>query len=385
MLAGFPVGWFAPTYKYLTEVWQTFVRTLRPVTSRVNSTERRIELITGGVAEFWTLDDPDAGRSRKYKRVVVDEAAKAKNLEAAWNGAIRATLTDFKGDADFYSTPKGRNFFWKAFVRGQDENEPEWGCWQLPTVSNPFIDPAEVEAARKQLPDRIFRQEYLAEFLDDAGGVFRNVEPSVDKGRTANDPPRPGDSYVVGVDLARVEDFTVIAVVDGNGRQAYHERFNQISWSRQIEAIKSVAARYPGAVVVDSTGVGDPVCEALRRSGVKVVPYHFSNASKEAAVDRLALLLEQDRLRLMDVPAQTNELLAYEYELTPSRNVRMSAPEGMHDDCVMALALAAWGLGRYASVAETPEQAEAREAAEAEARAQAQAEWMSPFNDELFG
>lgn len=364
VLDGRPAGWFAPTYKYLTDVWRDVTRVLKPVTRVVSKQELRLEIITGGVAEFWSLEDKDAGRGRKYARAIIDEAAKVKDLGEIFNEAIRPTLSDLRGDADFLSTPKGMNFFWQCFARGSDTNESEWTSWCKPTAHNPYIDSTEIEAARVQLPERVFRQEYLAEFIEDAGGVFRRVRDAIDCGRIHSDDPRPNDYYVVGVDLARVEDFTVITVLDGNGRQAYHERFNLISWERQIEAIKRVAARYPGRVVIDSTGVGDPICEALRRVGVDLITYQFTNQTKQVAIDRLALLLEQGRLRLMDLPTQTNELLAFEYELTPSRNVRMAAPEGMHDDCVIALSLAAWGLERYAFVAPTEEELRAIEEAE---------------------
>jgi hypothetical protein len=343
-MAGKPVGWFAPNFKYLTEAWRDFVRYLGPVITRKSETERRIELVGGGSIEFWSLEDPDSGRSRKYKRVCIDEAAKARHLERAWNGAIRATLADYRGDADFYSTPRGHDFFWKSFVKGQDENEPEWACWRFPTLSNPFIHPDEVEAARKQLPERYFKQEYLAEFLDDAGGVFRKVREAVDLGRVETTAPIPRHRYCTGIDLARVEDFTVITVLDSKGVQVYHERFNQISWERQIAAIKAAIAKYPGEAFLDSTGVGDPIFEQLQKAGVKVSPYQFTNASKNALIDNLAIGLEGGKLRLMDVPVQEAELTAFEYQLTQARNVRMSAPEGIHDDCVISLALAYWAF-----------------------------------------
>jgi hypothetical protein len=342
-LEGFPVGWFAPNYKYLTEAWTDIARHLQPVITSKNSQSRRMELVTGGVLEFWSLEDPDSGRSRKYKHVVVDEASKARHLKYAYTHAIRATLADFKGTIDFLSTPKGHDFFWELHCRGGAE--PGWASWTMPTWSNPFIDRAEVEDLRKGLPERVFQQEIEAKFLEDAGGVFRKVRAAVDEGRSKAGPPEAGQHYSLGVDLARIEDFTVIAVLNSAGRQVYHERFNQISWERQIGAIKAVAERYRGTCYLDSTGVGDPLYEALRRAGVRVKGYTFTNASKEALVDHLALQIEQGKLRLMDVPEQTNELLAYQYELTPSRNVRMNAPEGMHDDCVIALALAAWGIG----------------------------------------
>jgi hypothetical protein len=343
-LEGHPVGWFAPTYKYLTEVWSDFLRILRPVIARSNGQERRIELITGGVVEFWSLEDPDSGRSRKYRRVIIDEAAKVKNLEACWNEAIRPTLTDLRGEADFLSTPKGHDYFWKAYTWGESADHPDWACWKMPTRSNPYIEPDEVDAAREQLPERVYSQEYLADFIEDSGGVFRKVNDAIDFGRRVAEPPTPRSAHSLGVDLARVQDFTVLTVLDGSGRQVYHDRFNQISWERQIAAILEVARHYNAQVWMDSTGLGDPLFEAVRRTWGKVAGYQFTNASKEALIDNLAMGIEHGRFRLMDVPDQSNELMAYEYELTPSRNVRMNAPEGMHDDCVIALALAAWGL-----------------------------------------
>lgn len=350
-LEGKPVGWFAPTYKYLSEVWIEFVSRLHPVAARISAQEKRIELSTGGVVEFWSLrDNPDGGRSRRYQRVVIDEAAKVANLEKAFHESIYPTLTDFQGGADFYSTPKGHDFFWRAYEWGQSSDRPDWASFQLPTIENPYIKPEEIDAARNGLPTRVFEQEYLATFLDDGGGVFQNVRGSVDQGRTANEPPQPGVSYSAGVDLARIEDFTVITVLNASGRQVFHQRFNRISWERQVARIAEVARQYRCPVYLDSTGIGDPVHESIRRAGVSVRPYTLTNASKEALIDGLAIRLEHGGLRLLDNAQQTAELLAYQYELTASRNVRMNAPEGMHDDCVIALALAAWGIQRTEKV-----------------------------------
>jgi hypothetical protein len=344
-LRGYPVGWFAPTYKILDPVWDEVRSLLRPLTKQSDATKHKIRLATGGLVEMWSLEDGDAGRSRKYKRVLVDEAGLVPALERTWNEAVRPTLTDLRGDAWFMGTPKGMNFFHTLYARGQDASEPDYASWQMPTTANPFIDPAEVDAARKEMPERSFTQEYLAAFLEEGGGVFRRVRDAVDEGRRENEPARPGAAYVLGVDLARVEDFTVLCVLDGAGRQVYHERFNQISWERQLQAIVRTAEAYGAPVLLDSTGVGDPIFEALSRQ-IAVQGYQFTSASKEALIDALALSIEQGELRLMDLPEQTAELMAYQYELTPSRRVRMNAPEGMHDDCVIALALANWARGR---------------------------------------
>jgi hypothetical protein len=348
-LDGEPAAYFAPTYKMLTPVWREAVDRLHPVVANVNVQERRISLITGGSIDFWSLDQPNTARGRKYARAVIDEAAMVPALEEAWNAVIRPTLTDLHGDADFYSTPKGHNFFWRAHCLGMDPDEPEWAAWSFPTTANPYIDPVEVEAARLQLPEQVYFQEFLAEFLADGGSIFRGVGAAIDKGRKANEPPKEGVSHTLGVDVARVEDFTVICVLDASGRQVYFERFNQISWERAVAAIARVAKLYNCPAYLDSTGVGDPIHEQCRKAGVSVRPYAFTNASKESLIDNLAIAIERGEVRLMDVAVQTSELLAYQYEVTPSRNVRMNAPPGMHDDCVIALALAAWGIKRSRS------------------------------------
>lgn len=280
-LGGEPGAYFAPTYKMLSDVWREFNRLLDPVIEERNVQEHRLGLLGGGIIDFWSLDQPNTARGRKYARAVIDEAAMIGGLEEAFNEVITPTLTDLHGDADLLSTPKGRNFFWRCYVRGQDAEFPEWASWTFPTLANEYVDPGVVESAKQQLPERVFRQEYLAEFLEESGGVFRGVNAVVDIGRKAC-AAEQGRSYTLGVDLARVEDFTVLSVMDNTGKQAYHERFNQISWERQCSTIASISAKYKAPIVLDSTGVGDPIYERLRQMGLIVDPYQFTNASKDA-------------------------------------------------------------------------------------------------------
>ncbi len=165
-LAGYPVAYFAPTYKMLQEVWRSVVATSRPVTRHKSEVEHRLELITGGTIDFWSLDKIDGVRGRKYKRVIIDEAAMILYLKAAWQEVIRPLLTDYRGDAWFMSTPKGKNFFYELFTY-HEKFPDEWKSWQMPTSVNPVIDKQEIEAARRTLPALVFAQEYLAQFIVD--------------------------------------------------------------------------------------------------------------------------------------------------------------------------------------------------------------------------
>lgn len=214
-LDGYPVAWFAPSYKYLSEVFDGFRTELSPIIKRCDGSQKTIELITGGKLDFWTLEDLEAGRGRKYAHIVVDEAAFAPNLEAQWQKSIRPTLTDLGGSAAFLSSPNGLNFFKKLFDRGDKSNaayDPDWQSWQAPTSSNPHIDPKEIEAARKELPSIIFRQEYLAEFLDASGALMRSEYL-----RYGNPPAGAKLVTTLGVDLAISQktsaDYTAIVVL----------------------------------------------------------------------------------------------------------------------------------------------------------------------------
>ncbi len=349
-LQGGAAWWVAPTYKVAAVGW----RQLKGLAQQIPGTEiregdRKANLPGKGWFQVRSADDPDSLRGEGLNRVVMDECAFT--AEAAWAEAIRPALSDREGDALFISTPKGHNWFWRLYTKGEAGAEG-WQSWRFPSLSNPFLKAAEVEAARQDLPERVFQQEYLAEFLDDAGGVFRGVVDAIDPGRRGPESVRGEAACVLGVDLARVEDFTVVTALeltgsarDGGARQVAMIRFNKMSWQRQVAEIKAMADRYKAPALVDSTGIGDPILEQLMKAGVRCRPYPFTSASKEALIDNLALMIERGRIRLLDNPIQTAELAAYQYELTPSRNVRMNAPPGMHDDCVIALSLAAWAAG----------------------------------------
>ena len=338
MLAGDPVGWFAPTYKVLLEAWEELAATLKPVTKRSHATDRVIELVTGGVIEFWTLENPDAGRSRKYKRVVIDEAGMCPHLEEAWNAAIRPTLADLRGDAWFPGTPKGRNFFWHLFQRGGASDWADWRSWQRPTADNPYIDPAEIDDMRREMPERKFQQEVLAQFLDDAGGVFRHVRERATLHRRQ---PTAGQ-YVIGVDWGKSNDFTVLSVLDIQSKQQVAlERFNQIDYAVQRGRLLALAETWqPVCILAESNSIGGPIIEQLQRDGLPVQSFNTSNASKVQIIEQLALAFERAGIALLDDPIQTMELESYEMTRTPTGLPKYSAPLGMHDDTVMALALA---------------------------------------------
>lgn len=341
-LDGYPVAWFSPTYKMMGEVWRDTRKVLAPITKTVNAQEHRLELITGGVMDMWSLDSPDSTRGRKYKRVVVDEAAMVPNFQEAWQAAIRPTLTDYEGDAYWLSTPKGMNFFKQGFDYGQDPLMPDWASWQMPTTSNPYMSPAEIEKARQELPELTFKQEYLAEFLQSEGAVFRNIKPNLTAPLNADPESHKDHRIVSGLDWAQKHDFTAHSVGCATCKVELElDRFNKIEWAFQRARIKAAIDRWKiTTVLAEENSIGSPNIEALQAEGLPVRGFQTTAQSKGPLIQSLALAFERLEFSWLNHPVATAELIAYESKVsTVTGRASYSAPEGMNDDTVIARAL----------------------------------------------
>lgn len=329
-LAGQPVGWFAPTYKYLSEPWREMCRILRPVIVTANSQEKRIELSTGGVIDFWSLDDPDAGRGRKYGVAVIDEAGFVMNLEQCWTAAIRPTLADLRGSAWFLGTPKGRGYF-GGVLYGKGQGDTDWRSWMAGQIDNPHIDPAEVAAQMRDMPEAVARQELLGEPADDEGNPFgiSNIDACI--AELADDEPA-----AFGIDLAKSIDWCVSIGMNRTGSVCRYDR-----WQSPWGETKGRIIRHIGwkPALIDSSGVGDPIVEELARERGAVEGFKFTSTSKQQLMEGLAAAIQARSIRFPEGPIAA-ELRVFRYEYKPGGRVVYSAPDGFHDDCVCALALA---------------------------------------------
>ncbi|MDQ3651517.1 MAG: terminase family protein [Acidobacteriota bacterium] len=342
-IAGKLVAYFCPTHKMLAEIWRETRRVLAPVIDTANETSHRITLHTGGIIDMWSLENYDSIRGRKYHRAVIDEAAMCAHLEDAWASVIRPTLTDYVGDAFFMSTPKGINFFKTLFDRGQDPERLNWKSWQMPTSSNPYIKPSEIEDARLELPENVFRQEYLAEFLQNAGSVFRRIAENLTAPMDATPGEHRGHRIVVGVDWGQKHDYTVLSAFCVTCMcEVELDRFNKISWSFQRERLHTIYSKWQIAVaMIEENSIGSPNIEVLRDEGLIVQAFQMTPQSKSPLIQSLALSFERLEARWLPVPVASAELVAYESSINPvTARVSYSAPSGSHDDTVIARALA---------------------------------------------
>lgn len=347
-ITGGRAWWVGPSYPVASVGWRQIKRLAVQVPgATIREGERLIEFVGGGSVQVRSADNPDSLRGEGLDFAVLDECAFIK--EDAWREALRPALSDRQGRAMFISTPKGRNWFWRAFMRGREDGG-EWESWRLPTSDNPYIPPAEIEAARAMLPERTFQQEYLAEFLEHGAGVFRRVQEAATlKPLQARE---DGAQYVGGIDWGRTNDYTVLSVLDATTRrQVALDRFSQTEYEVQRHRFAAMHERFNVQTwVAEANSMGGPMVERLQRDGYPVRAFTTTNATKAHVIDALALAFERGELAILNDETQTAELLAYEAETLPSGMTRYSAPEGMHDDHVIALALA-WSAAAVPEVA----------------------------------
>lgn len=313
-------------------------------TKRNKSPPRTIEFYNGAKLEFHTSGG-GALVSIGLDWAVCDEAGKD-FPEESWTQELRPALSDREGDAMFISTPDGRGWFHDRYQRGQTEDYSAWASWSWPTYANPHVPDDEIDDAKDGVPDRIFRQEYLAEFVDESGGVFSQLDERLFT--LDSEPQSPTPPFAHGWDLARHEDYLVGIVLDAEGRVVHFERSQGDAWPQIQSKIEDAAARYDGRVAIDASRDNKLIAD-LVDEGVPIEPVKFSPKRKRELVENLITRVENGELAATNIEQLRHELEIFEYEVTRGGSIRYDAPAGFHDDTVDALAMAADQLDELAA------------------------------------
>jgi hypothetical protein len=306
--------------------------------------QEKILEIRDSYIDLRSADRPENIEGFGYDKYFINEAGIVLKDEYLWNNAIRPMLWDYKNTRGVIGgTPKGKGVFFEMAERGKDPSQPDYEFLRFTTFDNPFLDIANIKQEITSMPERVVKQEIYAEFLDDTGVVFRGI---LEVSTAHPQEPVNGHLYVVGVDLAKVQDFTVIVVFDRTtNEQVYFKRMNQIDWPLQKKYIIDITEHYNHALtLIDATGIGDPIADDLIRAGVAIEPIKLSNESKKEIIEKLVIWIEQKKLKLMLLEEQTRELTNFTYDISSSGRIMYSAPAGFHDDIVIANALAIWSL-----------------------------------------
>jgi len=314
----------------------------RQVELKLHEKRLVIRNLGGGLSEIRgkTADNPVSLLGEGLDFLIVDEAARLK--PSIWHSFLAQRLIDKDGHALLISTPKGKGWLWEMWKRGQPGGDPDYESWNFPSWVNPHLKKELIEAERERLPEAVFAQELEGKFIEGAGAVFRYVREAA-TGEWQE--PVPGEEYFAGLDLAKVNDWTVLTILNKRREVVFVDRFNKLDWGIQVQRIRAATERYNDAwTMVDSTGAGEPIYEALCAEGVRAEGYAFTARSKNDLVNNLALRFERREIVLPKYelcPTLVDEVEAFEYSVTDAGAIRTGAPGGVHDDHVMSLALAA--------------------------------------------
>lgn len=337
--------WVAPNYKMSEVGWRPLRQIGSMLGAEIRRGDRQIIFPGGGDVTVRSADNPDSLRGEGLDFVVLDECAFI--AEETWTEALRPALSDKLGQAMFISTPKGRNWFWRLWTLGQGDSD-DWRSWQFPTSTNPFIASSEIESARDTLPELTYEQEYEAIFLEGEGAVFRNIDANMNA-PTVTPETHAGHRIVAGVDWGKQSDFTTVSVGCADCRcEIARDRFNQIDFVFQRGRLRALFDVWkPSEINVEHNSIGGPNFEELQRDGLPVFAFETTARSKPQLIENLALSLEKAEYQFQEDPIWTAELEAYERKVSPiTGRSQYSAPEGMHDDTVIARALMLWQASR---------------------------------------
>jgi RNA-binding protein YhbY len=329
------IGWISPTYKQCKKVFKEIVRAMgkNPFITSANHSDLVLNFTTGSTMLFYSAEAYDSIRGETFDALVGDEVAFWK--PEAWNEVLKATVLVKGKKVLLLSTPKGKNQFYTLF--NQSINNDNYHSFYGTSFDNPFIERSEIEDARRMLPDHIFRQEYLAEFLDNASSVFRNIKECIEIGEETR-------TLFAGVDLGRADDYTVLTIVDQNNKEVYCERWRHLEWSTIINNVVTKLNKYKPNVLIESNGAQDAIYEQIRDkvnyNKSKVKPFVTTSKSKQAIVENLIVAFENKEIGILGKDWQVSELetFTYEYNLK-TRTIKYSAPSGLHDDYVMSRAI----------------------------------------------
>lgn len=311
----------------------------KEIVKNINQSDMIIELVNGSILQMVGADNIDRIVGTNPIGVVFSEYSLMK--PDVWH-LISPILRENGGWAIFIMTPRGTNHAWDLMQN--IKNDPAWFCQILTVEDTKALSEDQLKEAKAEMPQDLYQQEYFCKFLDSGLGFFRRVDENVYK--TEEYRPKEGVFYQIGVDLAKYNDYTVISPFNLNDFHLIkQDAFNQMDYNLQKARIENTYLRYNnGRIVIDSTGVGEPVFDDLNARGMNITPFRFNKSSRTDLLKNLQILLEQDKIKIPDDQVLIDELKSMTYELNEQGGTKITVPDGKHDDRIMSLALAVWEI-----------------------------------------
>ena len=347
--------WVSPVYSQSSKVLKELMQAVGSsgIIKSCNYSDNYVSLKNGTEIFFRSAERYDNIRGMTMDYGIIDEAAFCK--DEAWTEAIKPVFLVRGKKVLFISTPKGSNWFKNLYQLGLSEDYPNYQSYTGSSYDTPFIDKEEIEDARRTLPENVFRQEYLAEFIDSGGEVFANINKNLFTSWS-----QPVGKVYCGIDLGKQEDYTVATFIDQDGKIIDIYRDNKTEWSRMTTEILKRLKRWNATAMVEVNSIGDVIYEQIKKEWQNSHAFITSSKSKNEIIEGLILDMNEITIKIPDAqlfPSLYSELSTFTYTYNPkTRNIKYGHPSGLHDDTVMSLAIANYcrktqkSVGSYATM-----------------------------------
>jgi hypothetical protein len=333
--------WVSPVYSQAKKVFDALDKATGDSGLVTNSHKSNftIKFINGSIIYFKSGERPDSIRGFTLDYLIVDEAAFLK--DEVWNQVLKPTILVKGKKVLFISTPKGKNYLYSLSIRGNDDEQGQYLFLKGSSYDTPFISEDELNEAKRSLPEDIFRQEILGEFIDSGGEVFVDIDRyCVLPYYYSRDSKR---KYWAGVDFGRQNDYSVLTIFDDLGNLVYFYRERQKPWGEIINHIATKLREYDAQTQVEVNSIGDVLYEQLKQKYDKVEPFVTTNSSKQNIVEDFIYATNEGQIKLptQDLnPQLYSELKTFTYDYSlKTRKITYGAIEGAHDDIIMSLCI----------------------------------------------
>ena len=347
------VLWVSPVYSQTTKVQKELMQAIGAsgIVKNCNYSDNYIRLKNGSEIIFRSAEKYDNIRGLTVDYGILDEAAFMK--EDAWKEAIKPVFLVKGKKVLFISTPKGKNWFHELFQLAKSEDYDNYKAYTGSSYDTPYINTEEIEDAKRTLPPNVFQQEYLAKFIDSGGEVFSNLQSNIMTSWGPNN-----SKIYCGIDLGKQEDYTVATFLNAAGKVGDLYRANAQEWTTMTAEILKRIKQYNATTMIEVNSIGDVIYEQIKNQWQDIHPFITTSKSKNEIIEGLILDMNEDTI---GIPGShlfsplLSELEVFTYEYNPkTRSIRYGHPSGLHDDCVMSLAIANYNrkqnktMGTYA-------------------------------------
>lgn len=347
------IYWVSPTVNQATKIYKQMLKAILK-TNIVKSYKGSMgdtEIIfqNGSIIKFRSAAQEESLRGESVDYLIIDEAAFIK--EEVYQAILLPMLNVRGKKCLIVSTPKGKNWYYYHILKGLSGNDIKYKSFQFDSADNPHSNPDIIEMARQSMPSVLFKQEYLAEFVDSAA-IFENIkELSLSKMITA---PVAGQSYYGGVDIGMKGDYTVISLLNQDGALVYYDRFTDITAPQLKERLKKTLLLFkPKKTFIELNNQGQPIFDDLKEMRVpNIEGFYTTSSSKPEIVNNLINAFASKKINILDDNIYNTELEAFTMIQTPSGKPKFEAASGFHDDTVLSLCIAweCFNKNRYRGV-----------------------------------